>query len=83
MLWLFSTQICLLVSNVHYVFLFSTPTMLLWFCWAHFLWCGCVCMNVLMDVNQGLGGDEEDKRKSYWVEWALLFFYKFLECVRG
>jgi hypothetical protein len=58
-------QICLFVGNVHYVFLLSTmPTMLLCLRWAHFLWCGFVCMSVLMDINQGLGGDEEDKRKS-------------------
>ncbi len=27
-----------------------------------------------MDIDQGFGGDEEDKRKSCWVEWHFFSF---------
>lgn len=71
-LWLFLTQICLFASNVHYVLLFSLATvMLLCFLWVHFLWCGCVCTYVLMDVDQGFGRDKEDKR-SYKEERQIV-----------
>ncbi len=48
----------------YFLFIFMVPIVLLCFRWVHFLWCGYVCMGVLMDVNQGSRRDKENKRRS-------------------
>jgi hypothetical protein len=48
-----------------YVFLFfMVPIVLFCFLRVHFLWCGYVCMGVLMDVDQGSIRNKEDKGMS-------------------
>ncbi len=50
---------------MHYELLFSiAPDVSLCFCWMHFRWCDFVCAHALIDVDQGPGDEEEDKKKS-------------------
>ncbi len=56
-------------------FCFSTMlVMLLCFCWVHFWLCACVSTSVLMDIDQKSGGENEDKRRSCWVELNFFFW---------
>jgi hypothetical protein len=58
---IFYTYLFVCAHNVHYVLLlFMMPIVLLCFRWVHFLWCGYVCVSVLMDVNQGYRRDKEE-----------------------
>jgi hypothetical protein len=52
-LWLFSTQfVCLQVMSITSFHFSMALDVLLCFQWMHVQWCGFVCMNALIDVNQ-------------------------------
>jgi hypothetical protein len=62
---IFYTYLFICTHNMLYVFLFfMVPIVLFCFLRVHFLWCGYVCMGVLMDVDQGSIRNKEDKGMS-------------------
>jgi hypothetical protein len=50
-----------------------TLLVLLCFCWMHFQWCGFVYACALINVDQRVRNEDEDKNKNYLGSRDLLF----------